>query len=179
MSKFYKQQPLTLASGSASRKTLLDSLGLDFKIVISHCDEDHIKQNHTGTCVELAVVLAKVKALAVSRQHPDHFIIAADQLCVLGSSKIFDKPQNHATAKEHLKQLSGQTHQQISACCLVKNNSVLWEIQDIALLTMRKLDEKTIEAYLTADKLHQKDRMKQRALLNISLKQPYSASKEP
>lgn len=152
MSDFIKQKPLILASGSKSRQQLLNALGLIFEIKPSEVDEDLIKSQFQGSSFqELAQLLAQAKALAVSNQYPDHYIIAADQLCVMNKT-IFDKPMNHANAVEQLKKLSGKSHQQIAACCIAKAGKILWEIQDVALLEMHVLEESTIQAYLHKDK---------------------------
>jgi septum formation protein len=155
VSQFLTQEPLILASGSKARQQLLEALGLRFDVILSHCDEEAIKRQSTHqTYQELALELAIAKALVVSEERPEHYVIAADQLCVL-EGRIFDKPGNHQVAKQHLSQLSGRTHEQISACCLAKEGQIVWSAHDTALLTMRHLSERTIEAYLLCDKPYQ------------------------
>lgn len=155
MSDFITQQPLILASASKSRQQLLRALGLQFDQIPSRCDEDAIKgMSMACTASELAASLAASKALVVSEDYPEHFVLGADQLCVLGE-QYFDKPGNHEVAKTQLRKLSGHTHQQISACCIVKGGTILWAFQDIALLTMRPLSDRAIEAYLLAEKPYQ------------------------
>lgn len=152
MSSFLQQEPLILASGSSIRLKLLQSLGLDFLVIPSNCNEDLIKKNHPShDVIELGVTLASTKALEVSQRYPDHFVIAADQLCVIGE-KILDKPLNHQTAVEHLRLLSGKKHQQIACVCIARANTIVWQYQDTAQLTLRDLDEQTIEAYLHHEK---------------------------
>ena len=83
MSDFLQQQPIILASGSPVRSKLLRSLGIEFSVIPSHCDEDAIKASfHSENIIDLGYTLAASKALEVSQQHPEHFIIAADQLCL-------------------------------------------------------------------------------------------------
>ncbi|TAL59616.1 MAG: septum formation protein Maf [Legionella sp.] len=151
MSNFLQQQPIILASGSSIRAKLLSSLGLDFTVVPSHLDETAIKLNHANDPLSLGYVLAESKALEVSQLHPQSFIIAADQLCVI-DQEILDKPLNHATARKHLRLLSGKTHQQIACLCIAKNNQVIWSHHETATLTMHELQEETIEAYLQKEK---------------------------
>lgn len=152
MSDFITQQPLILASASQSRQQLLQAMGLKFAIIPSHCDEERIKKlSQNLSPVELAATLAASKALLVSEDYPEHFVIGADQLCLMGDI-IFGKPGNHEVAVKHLRQLSGHKHQQISACCIAKEGKIIWATQDIATLTMRQLNDRTIEAYLHADR---------------------------
>lgn len=152
MSKFLHQEPLILASGSSIRSKLLKSLGLDFTVIPSHCDEDSIKKNfNSERVIDLGYLLAKNKALDVSQKNPGHFVIAADQLCVI-QKRILDKPLNHQTAMEHLRLLSGKTHQQIACLCIAKENKILWQHHDIANLTVHQLSDPTIEAYINKEK---------------------------
>lgn len=152
MSKLLNQKPLILASGSSIRFNLLKSLGLDFLVVPSQCDEDGIKASfQSNEIIDLGHLLAKTKALEVSGQHPDHYVIAADQLCIFGD-KVLDKPMNHPTAITQLQQLSGHSHQQVSCVCIAINNELIWQYHDIAYLTMRHLSESTITSYVSLEK---------------------------
>ena len=152
MSDFPSQQKLILASASFSRFKLLDSLGLDFKVIPANCDEESIKADFgsSDSFIELATRLASCKALEVSQRHPEAFVIGADQFCVIGDQYL-DKPLTQATASQHLHLLSGKTHQQISACCIAKAGSILWQDYDIAQLTMRQLSDDHIDSYLRLD----------------------------
>lgn len=155
MSKFLQQKPLILASASVIRNKLLRSLGLEFTVIPANCDEGMIKQRfQTSNWLEMAFLLASTKALLVSQSFPDHFIIAADQLCVLGNN-YFDKPLNHATAVKHLQQLSGKTHQQIATTCIAKAGNIIWQHHDQANLTLRELSIDTINTYLQLTKPYQ------------------------
>lgn len=155
MSNFIKQQPIILASGSSSRQALLRTLGIHFEIVHSGCDEEAIKIAFKGSSmIDLAKTLARQKALTVSQRFPKHTVIAADQLCVIGNQYL-DKPGSHAIAVEHLRLLSGNTHQQIAACCIAQNGEVCRQFEETASLTMHTLDDQTIENYLRLDMPYQ------------------------
>lgn len=152
MSDFLHQHPIILASGSSIRAKLLNTLGIEFLVVPSLCDEDAIKADfNSSNVIELGNSLASAKALEVSQLNPDHYVIAADQLCVIGS-RILDKPMTHQNAVEHLEFLSGNQHQQIACMCIAKDNQIIWQHHDIAYLTMHKLTRGVIEAYLEQDK---------------------------
>ncbi|MBN9225897.1 MULTISPECIES: Maf family protein [Legionella] len=152
MSKFLQQKPIILASSSAIRCKLLQSLGIEFSVVPSHCDEEAIKASFkTGSALELGYALAANKALEVSQHHPDHFIVAADQLCLFGQI-ILNKPLNHPAAIEQLRLLSGKEHVQIACLCIAKNNQMLWQHHETARLTLHHLNETTIDAYLHSEK---------------------------
>jgi septum formation protein len=155
MSEFLKQQPIILASGSAIRFKLLQTLGIKFAVIPSQCDEEAIKESfHSENKIDLGYALAASKALDISQHHPDNFVIAADQLCLIGQN-LLNKPLNHQTAIEHLSLLSGQKHQQIACLCIAKNNEILWQHHEIAEVTLHPLSRQTIEAYLLSEKPYQ------------------------
>lgn len=152
MSDFIHQKPIILATGSPIRQKLFASLGLSFQIMPSQCDEDAIKHDFKGSNpLELGYALAKAKALAVSQQHPNAYVIAADQLCI-SEQGILDKPMQHETAITHLQGLRGKTHQQLACMCITKNQDVLWQHHETAQLHMRMLNDAAIELYLSKDK---------------------------
>lgn len=90
----------------------------------------------------------------MSKQYPNHFVIAADQLCVIDDI-LLDKPLNHDVATQHLQLLNGKSHQQIACLCIAQGNKILWKYHDIATLTLRDLNVKSIEDYLLAEKPYQ------------------------
>ncbi|ARG99431.1 Maf family protein [Legionella micdadei] len=149
MSEFINQQhPLILASASSARSNLLSSIGLHFEVIPSHCDEEKLKKNfNSNNWLDLAFHLANAKALEVSYRYPNYFVIAADQLCVIGNQYL-DKPLTHANAVNQLRLLSGKTHQLIATTCIAQNGNVVWQNDDIATLTMHGLSDSTIEGYL-------------------------------
>jgi len=84
--------PIILASGSESRKIMLQDAGLIFEIITSNVDEDLLKNEMEGMPFEDQVVkLAAAKALAVSSENTDKIVIGGDQMCVF-NNKVFDKP---------------------------------------------------------------------------------------
>lgn len=156
MSNFLNQQPIILASASLARQKLLYSVGLNFEIIPADVDEEAIKQQFDRhyPFTTLARILAAAKALTVSKHYPESFVIAADQLCVIGDEYL-DKPGNHEIATLHLQKLRGKTHQQIAACCIAKDETIIWETQETASLTMNNLSDNMIDAYLKCDKPYQ------------------------
>lgn len=152
MSDLLQQASIILASGSSIRAKLISTLGLDYQVIVSNCDETAIKQEQAGkNPLELGYLLAQCKALEVSQRNPQSFVIAADQLCVI-NQQILDKPLNHDTAVRHLKMLRGTSHQQIACLCIAKDNKVLWQHHETAQLTVRQLSDQSIERYLALEK---------------------------
>ncbi len=152
MSGIVQHTQLVLASGSAIRQQMLKGVGLAFSVVPSACNEDLIKDEMADSApFEIGQALARAKAQAVAPQYPNALTIAADQICEL-EGEIFDKPGSIEQAEANLARLSGQTHVQHSAVCLMREDEILWEYVDEAYLTMRELSPDDIKAYVELDR---------------------------
>ena len=144
-------QPIILASGSESRKIMLQDAGLNFEVITSNVDEDLLKNQMKAVPFEEQVIkLAAAKALAVSSENLDQIIIGGDQMCVF-NNKIFDKPGSVDKAIANLKILSGTTHYQYSGVCLYKAGKPLWEYSEVVELKMHTLSEEEIINYVNAE----------------------------
>jgi septum formation protein len=98
---------------------------------------------------KVAALLAREKALVVSRQKEQQFVVGADQTLAFGNH-IFSKPAGRAQALAQLSQLAGQTHELHSAVAVAKAGTILFEHVAVARMTMRSLREAEIAAYLDA-----------------------------
>ena len=145
-------QPIILASGSESRKIMLQDAGLDFEVITSNVDEDLLKNQMKAVPFEEQVIkLAAAKALAVSSENQDQIIIGGDQMCVF-NNKVFDKPGSVDKAIANLKILSGTTHYQYSGVCIYKTGKPLWEYSEVVELKMHTLSEEEIINYVNAER---------------------------
>ena len=145
-------QPIILASGSESRKIMLQDAGLDFEVITSNVDEDLLKNQMKAVPFEEQVIkLAAAKALAVSSENLDQIIIGGDQMCVF-NNKVFDKPGSVDKAIANLKILSGTTHYQYSGVCIYKAGKPLWEYSEVVELKMHTLSEEEIINYVNAER---------------------------
>ena len=141
-------EPIILASGSESRRIMLEDAGLDFRVISSEVNEDILKQQMIGMPFEEQVVkLAIAKAKEVSEQNQDHIVIGGDQMCVCNNS-IFDKPGSIKKAIKNLQVLSGTTHYQYSGVCIFKNGEMLWDYYEIVEMNMHKLSVEEIKNYV-------------------------------
>ncbi len=144
------RQPLILASQSRARQELLAHARLAFEAIPADIDERRI-QHDSGLSEpgRIALLLAREKALAVSSAHPDRTVIGADQTLAL-ESRLFTKPAGRAQAADQLHALSGKTHELHSAIAVARNSSTIFETVSVARMSMRRLTENEIEAYLDA-----------------------------
>src|SRR5690606_20314177 len=116
-------QDILLASGSPSRKRLLENAGIAVRAVKAEINERSIEAPLEGTGVspeDVALILAEAKAQEVSQRFPEQWVIGADQTLSL-EGKIFHKPADMEGARQHLLALSGQTHHLNAAVVLARN----------------------------------------------------------
>jgi septum formation protein len=96
---------------------------------------------------EIAGLLAREKSLSVSMRQAGKFVIGADQTLALGM-RLFSKPAGRAQAAEQLRALAGGSHELHSAVAVARDGKILFETMTIARMTMRRLGEAEIDAYL-------------------------------
>ena len=145
--------PLILASSSAARARLLEAAGLAFIIEPAGLDEATMRQAVSGEDgldpQDIAEILARAKAEAVSDIAAGACVIGADQVLVQGN-EILAKPDSMEAARRQLLDLSGKTHVLHSAVAIARQGEASWAHTESARLTMRKLSPEFIGRYLAA-----------------------------
>jgi len=155
MSSFLQsgRPPLILASGSKSRARILEAAGLAFIVEPPGLDEGVMRQAVSGerllTPHDVAEVLARAKAEAVSDLAPKAYVIGGDQVLALGET-IFSKPDSMEAARRLLLDLNGKTHTLHTSVVVATDGETIWAETTIATLTMRKLSPEFIGRYLAA-----------------------------
>lgn len=143
---------LILASASSVRARLLRAAGLTVRIIPVDIDEAAVKADMTRagkTVRDVALALASKKAQAISKEHGGAYVIGADQILMCGD-KLYDKPETLDEAATHLSIFQGREHSLVSAAVVVQSEVVVWSHIETPKLTMRPLDEGSIEKYLAA-----------------------------
>jgi septum formation protein len=145
--------PLILASSSKTRARLLEAAGLAFIVEPPGLDESVMRQAVSGAQSlaphDVAEVLARAKAEAVSDFAPKAYVIGADQVLAFGDL-IMSKPETMEAARRQLLDLSGKTHTLHTAVAVATNGETIWAETTMATLTMRKLSPEFIGRYLAA-----------------------------
>ena len=142
------QHPLILASQSRARQMLLANAGISFEAVPADIDERSVQKNSGLSAPgEIAGLLAREKACFVSLKNPGCYVVGADQTLALGS-RLFSKPAGRAQAADQLRLLAGGTHELHSAVAVARDGKIVFSDVSVARMTMRRLDESAIEAYL-------------------------------
>jgi septum formation protein len=106
-----------LASGSPRRRELLHQIGVSFRLVGTSVDETaRLVENAPAYVLRLAAAKADA-GWQTSGGAGDAPVLAADTAVVL-DGKILGKPADRQDAEEMLRQLSGRTHEVLTAVAL-------------------------------------------------------------
>jgi len=136
---------IVLASSSPRRKKLLETLGIEFRIVHPSVDEDDFT-NHEP--IEIVQELAYKKAEEVADTEKDSLVIGADTI-VWCEGKILTKPINDEEAFNHLKYLSNRTHSVFTGIALIDSDTNLSLVAyEHTLVRFRQLEDEEILAYI-------------------------------
>jgi len=137
---------LILASTSVYRRELLDRLRIPFEVISPQVDEAPLPGENT---LDLALRLAKAKAAAVAKNHPEAWVIGSDQVADLCGAAI-GKPGNFERAMAQLQLMRGATVTFQTALCLMHGDFET-TISIPTEVTFRKLSDDVLEAYLHAE----------------------------
>ena len=142
---------LILASKSAARRAMLEGAGVPFSVQVAEVDEDAVKAVHDpADAAGLAVELARVKALAVSRRDPEAWVLGADQTLAFAGGLLSKAPSLDA-ARVGLAAMRGASHQLHSGAALARNGQVVWSGVDTATMRVRAFSDAFLDAYLAAE----------------------------
>lgn len=135
---------IILASQSPQRQMLLATLPVTFEVVPSNIDEKAIVHSDPR---ERARLVARAKGEKIARQYPDAIVIAADTF-TLYKGTMYEKPSSLEDAKRMLRELSGQTFNDLTGFFYhdPQGKHVEEVLQGEAV--MRPLRESEIETYV-------------------------------
>ncbi|NVE95400.1 Maf family protein [Altererythrobacter lutimaris] len=143
-----QSEPIILASKSASRRAMLDAVGVEYEAIPADIDERAVEDSLTGASpAEVAEALAVAKAAAIAADHPDRIVLGSDSLVVCDGQR-FDKPQSREDAAAHLRFFSGKVIELHSGAALLRGQGCEWSGSALAEMHVRELSEAFIESYL-------------------------------
>jgi len=129
---------------------LLTNAGLEFQAITADIDERGIQADSAlSDPREIALLLAREKAKAVSAHHSDRYVIGADQTLALGE-RLFNKPAGRPEAMAQLRDLAGNCHALNSAVAVAYDGKIVFEDVSVAHMSMRDMTEAELSAYLEA-----------------------------
>lgn len=136
---------LCLASASLRRLSLIKLLGIEPTICPSTVDETPLAHELP---VALAQRLARLKAMQVAATlgfNEVDAVLGADTVVALGN-KLFGKPASRSEAIEILMELSGKTHEVITAVCICTATQTK-EFHTVSRVTFGLMTQEDCAAY--------------------------------
>ncbi len=137
-----------LASASPRRRELLLRAGIPHEVRPADIDERPRAGEHP---IDMTKRLAREKALWIARQagdSPRRLVLGSDTTVVL-DAVIYGKPSGPDDAVRMLRELTGRTHEVVTAVAVV--DSATLEVRDFALtsrVTLRAATNSEIRAYV-------------------------------
>lgn len=136
---------IILASASPRRSELLKELGVRFRVLPKHIEENF---NPELPAQGIAEYLSEKKAKAFSKNemHENTIILTADTIVCI-SDTILGKPTNAEDAKSILKLLSGNKHEVITGVTL-RSLKKLKTFSVVTIVQFKELSEAEIDYYI-------------------------------
>ena len=145
-------QKIILASQSPRRKQLLEWAEVPFDILVKETDESYPENL---SIEEIAIHIARNKALAIKQSNNISIpILAADTIVVLGN-EIIGKPKDRDDAVKILSNLSGKQHKVITGVVILNNEKEL-AFAEITEVEFHDLTTSQIEFYVDKYKPYDK-----------------------
>lgn len=164
---------LILASGSSGRRELLDSLGLEYEVVVSGVEEVGYEGEKPEEMVarlateKVRMVVTRLREgvslspsvgleLDISpsgrgRNSDDHergLVIGADTTVVC-EGEMIGKPKDREDARQIIELLQGKTHEVITGVCVMEMDTEDMRVEvDEARITLLPMSDKQIDGYL-------------------------------
>lgn len=144
--------PIILASQSPRRRQLLEWAEIPFEVHVKETDESY----PAGlSAQDIAIHIARNKALAVKANIAENKIILAADTIVVLESKVIGKPRDRNDAVAILTSLSGRTHEVVTGVVMMKGAKEI-AFADTTKVSFHALTEAQIEFYVDQYKPYDK-----------------------
>ena len=139
----YNDYQIILASNSPRRKQFLKNLGLTFTVKPANVNEEYPSQLQGK---DIALYIAQQKASVFTNLNTNEMVITCDTIVWIDNEAL-GKPENKEEAIQMLQQLSGKTHEVISAVCIKSNQKeqLFYDVTEVRFNNLNLLD---IEYYV-------------------------------
>ncbi|CAF3687506.1 unnamed protein product [Adineta steineri] len=149
-----QQKRIILASSSPQRKQLLQSIGLQFDIIVSDFAEDLDLTSYKENLSQYVIDTAEHKCRLVYNQlklneneKNNLIIIGADTMC-LQNNIAYGKPSDKDDAFRMLKAFSNNTHQVCTGVCILQGDMTMRTFSETTDVIFGAIDDETIRAYV-------------------------------
>ncbi|MDP4222601.1 MAG: Maf family nucleotide pyrophosphatase [Bacteroidota bacterium] len=136
---------ILLGSRSPRREQLLRDLGLRFEVVTKNWDEEY---PHGLKAEEIALHVATQKAEVFRPEIKDNEIVITADTIVWCDGRILDKPTDPVDARRIIREISGNTHEVITAVCLLSRRKKV-SFFSSTKVTFEKLSDEEIDYYIS------------------------------
>jgi len=137
---------IILASASPRRKNIVESMGLEFEIIPSNCEEF---LEDLSFAYEKIEKLAQEKAFSVAQSIEEEVLVIGVDTVVVLDNQILGKPEDFEEAKEMLKRLDGKTHFVVTSICIINSKTKEEKLcSTTSYVEFETLSEKMIENYV-------------------------------
>jgi septum formation protein len=145
--------PLILASASPRRQELLRFVGLKFKTIPAHLNEDYIEGERPRKHVKR---LSQDKAIVIAKKYPNAVVLGADTIVVIDKS-ILGKPENKYQARKMLRKLSGREHKVYTGFTIAQEASKICHTNVVlSAVKFKKINPQELEWYVASDEPYDK-----------------------
>lgn len=141
---------IVLASGSATRATLLRNAGVAFDVDVPRVDEAAVKassRSENAPPRDIADALAALKAGKIGERHPGALVIGCDQVLALDDA-LLSKPGTPDDALAQLRHMRGKVHHLISAVVVCEGASPVWRHVGVVRMQMRDVSDGYLSDYV-------------------------------
>jgi septum formation protein len=148
---------VVLGSQSVGRRTLLEKLGVRFRVIVTHVDESNITDNDPVRMLQRRAIAKADEIVTHPRvynlsEQAKTLVITADTEAIVGK-KSYGKAENKDDAKRIIKELMGKTHTVVTAVSivLVENGKELkrWNKSHTTKVTLGKISGPELDLYVS------------------------------
>lgn len=144
LKKSLSKYNIILASKSPRRQELLKGLDVDFEIKTKEVEEVFPESLNRE---EIPVYLSQLKAKAFEGDLKSSDLVLTSDTIVWNGKKQFGKPKNEQEAKEMLLELSGVSHEVITAVTLMTKEKTT-SFYDVTKVFFKQLSQDEIDYYI-------------------------------
>ncbi|MFT4771929.1 MAG: septum formation protein [Cryomorphaceae bacterium] len=140
-----KGKKIVLASKSPRRQELMKGLGIPFEVRTKEVNED-FDPNLQGA--EIPLYLAEKKANAFKSDLSEGEVLVTSDTVVWLGDHVFNKPENAEEAVAMITELSGRTHEVITAVCLTSSEKKI-VVSETTKVHFAQVEREAIEWYVS------------------------------
>lgn len=141
---------VVLASGSKTRRMLLEKAGVSFDVEVPGIDEESLTaalREDGATARSIAEVIAEYKSRKISARRPRCLVIGCDQVLEF-NGQTYGKCKTQGEARQFLQMLRGERHKLHSAAVIYERARPVWRHIGTAELRAAYVDDSFLDEYL-------------------------------